>query len=111
MKKNYAYSLVKMYTQLNIDDAQTSQKKISQWIKTHGNRDQLLIAAATICQKDKLWGQASRLLQESINITPSAEGLFKLGEVLSHLGKTESSNLAFKRALKLQSNLEKDTQV
>ncbi|MDE0742450.1 MAG: heme biosynthesis HemY N-terminal domain-containing protein [Woeseiaceae bacterium] len=111
LKKNYAYSLVKMYTQLNIDDAQTNQKKITQWIKTHGHRDELLIAVATICQKEKLWGQASRFLQESINITPSAEALFKLGEVLSHLGKTESSNLAFKRALKLQSNLEKDIQV
>jgi len=108
LKKNYAYSLIKMYTQLNIDDAQTSQKNIMQWIKTHGNRDKLLIAAATICQKDKLWGQSSRYLEESINITPSTEALFKLGEVLSHLGKIESSNLAFKRALKLQTSLEEE---
>ena len=111
LNKDYDYTLVSMYSQMNIDNAEISQKNIMRWMKTHGKRDELLIAAAAICNKEKLWGQASRYLEESISISPSSEALFKLGEVLSHLEKTKAGNFAFERALKIQSNLEMNNQI
>lgn len=111
LSKSYDYTLVLIYSQMNVDNSEISQKNITRWIKTHGKRDELLIAAATVCNKEKLWGQASRYLEESISISPSSEALFKLGEVLSHLGKIEAGNSAFERALKIQSNLDVNNKI
>ena len=103
LKKSYSYKLICIYTSLNYDETKICIKKIHLWMKTFGHRAELLLAAANICIKGKLWGQSHRYLEESLAIELNPEAYMTLGVVLSKLGKNEAANEAFLKGWSLES--------
>ena len=102
MKKNYSEALIKTYLKINHSDPQKPLKKINQWIKNYGNQPELLTSAAKICKKAKLWDQAKDFIEEAINVNPTTENFFILGEILFHFGKIDSTCETYRKGLKIK---------
>ncbi len=102
MKRNYSEALIKTYLKINHSDPQKPLKKINQWIKDYGNQPELLTSAAKVCKKAKLWDQAKDFIEEAINVNPTTENLFILGEILFHFGKINSACETYRKGLKIK---------
>tara|TARA_B100000959_G_scaffold50547_1_gene52386 strand:- start:729 stop:1904 length:1176 start_codon:yes stop_codon:yes gene_type:complete len=102
MKRNYSEALIKTYLKINHSDPQKPLKKINQWIENYGNQPELLTSAAKICKKAKLWDQAKDFIEEAINVNPTTENLFILGEILFHFGKINSACETYRKGLNIK---------
>jgi len=102
MKKNYSATLIKTYIKINHNDLQKPLKKINQWLKNYGNQPELLTSAAKVCKKAKLWDQAKDFIEEAINVNPTTENFFILGEILFHFGKIDSACETYRKGLKIK---------
>jgi HemY protein len=79
--------------------ADLQMKQISTWIEKYPNNPDLLLTAAKICVKNKLWGKARSYLEHSLAIDPKPESFAELGNLLEYLGEQEQSKSCFRKGL------------
>ena len=90
--------LIQLYSRINCT-TNIQLKKISVWLDKFPENPDLLLAAAKICVKNKLWGKARNYLELSVKLDPRAESFAALGNLLEYLGEQEQSKICFRNGL------------
>lgn len=101
LKKDWRQPLVRQYGLVHGLDTAKQLKRAENWLKTHGDDPELLLATARLCLRNELWGKARSYLETVIAIRPTAEAYREYGQLLNQLGEDEAAAAAWKEGLGL----------
>ena len=101
LKRAWDADLVTEYGQLELDDAGAQMAQAETWLKSHEKDPALLLAAARLAIRAKLWGKARTYLESAIAVEPSVESYDAYGRLLEELGETSLASEAFRNGLTL----------
>ena len=103
LKRDWRSALVALYGQVEAPDASKQLKRAENWLRTHGEDAELLLAAARLCLRTELWGKARSYLETVIAIRPTPEAYQEYGRLLSHLGDSDAAADAYRDGLNMVS--------
>lgn len=98
LKKHFDAPLVRLYGQLQGGDATARLHLLEQWLKSHPQHPELLLAAARQSLQSELWGKARSYLEASLGMDERRETRRELAELMIKLGEQEQA-LALYREL------------
>lgn len=101
LKREWDPELVALYGELELDDASRQLAQTESWLKTRANDPVLLLAAAKLAIRNKLWGKARSYLEASIAMQPTVQSYDTYGRLLEQLGETSLASDAFRKGLAL----------
>ena len=101
LKKEWRGSLVKLYGMAAASDPSKQLKRAENWLRTHGEDADLLLAAARLCLKTELWGKARSYLETVIALRPTPEAYQEYGRLLNQLGDSAAAADAFRDGLNI----------
>ena len=102
--KNWRGPLVRLYGLVDGPDPSKQLKRAEGWLSKHPEDPDLLLAAARLCLKNKLWGKARSYLESVISIRPSPEVYQVYGKLLNELGEADAAAEAFREGLGMVSD-------
>ncbi|MDJ0758261.1 MAG: heme biosynthesis HemY N-terminal domain-containing protein [Woeseiaceae bacterium] len=102
--KNWRGPLVRLYGIVEGADPSKQLKKAEGWLTKHPEDPDLLLAAARLCLRNKLWGKARSYLESVIGIRPSPEVYQVYGKLLNQLGEADAAAEAFREGLGMVSD-------
>jgi HemY protein len=94
-------SLLRCYVALPSANLPEKLAAVERWQKKYGNEPDLLFAMGDLCRREKLWGKAQSLLEESIQVRPSAQAHFALAQLFESLDKSAQAQPHYKAAASL----------
>ena len=101
LRREWRPELVRLFGIVNGSDAPRQLKKAENWLKTHGDDADLLLAAARLCLRNELWGKARSYLETVISIRPTPEAYQEFGRLLNQLGEGDAAADAYRVGLSL----------
>ena len=101
LRREWRPELVRLFGIVNGSDAPRQLKKAENWLKTHGDDADLLLAAARLCLRNELWGKARSYLETVISIRPTPEAYQEFGLLLNQLGEGDAAADAYRVGLSL----------
>ena len=101
LRREWRPELVALYGIVNGSDAPRQLKKAENWLKSHGDDADLLLAAARLCLRNELWGKARSYLETVISIRPTPEAYQEFGRLLNQLGEGDAAADAYRVGLSL----------
>ncbi|MEL7447912.1 MAG: heme biosynthesis HemY N-terminal domain-containing protein [Pseudomonadota bacterium] len=101
LKRAWNADLVTEYGQLELEDTSAQLAQCETWLKARAKDPALLLAAARLAIRAKLWGKARSYLESAIEVEPSVEGYDAYGRLLEELGETSLASEAFRNGLTL----------
>ena len=97
LSKNFSPALLKIWSQLNIDNNQ-KMKTAEKWRKKNPDNAELLQLLGRICLDNKLWGKAHTYLQQSLELHASAETFKLLAKYFDAVGEHDNALEAYRQA-------------
>jgi HemY protein len=101
LRREWRPELVRLFGIVNGSDAPRQLKKAENWLKSHGDDADLLLAAARLCLRNELWGKARSYLETVISIRPTPEAYQEFGRLLNQLGEGDAAADAYRDGLSL----------
>ena len=101
LRREWRPELVRLFGIVNGSDAPRQLKKAENWLKSHGDDADLLLAAARLCLRNELWGKARSYLETVISIRPTPEAYQEFGRLLNQLGEGDAAADAYRVGLSL----------
>ena len=101
LRREWRPELVTLFGIVNGSDAPRQLKKAENWLKSHGDDADLLLAAARLCLRNELWGKARSYLETVISIRPTPEAYQEFGRLLNQLGEGDAAADAYRVGLSL----------
>ena len=101
LRREWRPQLARLFGIVDGVDAPRQLKKAENWLKTHGEDPDLLLAAARLCLRNELWGKARSYLETVISIRPTPEAFQEYGRLLNRLGEGDAAADAYRAGLSL----------
>jgi len=101
LKRQWRPALVRLFGMIDGNDPGKQLSRAEDWLKTHPDDPDLLLAAARLCLKNELWGKARSYLDTAISIRPSPEAYEEFGRLLNQLGESDAAAEAYRSGLSL----------
>jgi len=101
LRREWRPELVRLFGIVEGSDAPRQLKKAENWLRTHGDDADLLLAAARLCLRNELWGKARSYLETVISIRPTPEAYQEYGRLLNRLGEGDAAADAYRAGLGL----------
>lgn len=103
IKKTIQYQwhpgLVNLYSQLPFENLNRQLVIGGAWLKTHGDKPEILTFLGKTCVKVQLWGKAKDYFEKSLSINPSRETFLEYGNLLNKLGDYNEASEKFRQGL------------
>ncbi len=74
---------------------------VERWQQQYGKEPELLLAMGQLCRIEKLWGKAQSLLEQSVQLKPSAQAHYELGVLFETLEREADAHKQFRAAAEL----------
>lgn len=103
LKTEWRGPLVRLYGLVEGPDVTRQLRRAENWLATHGDDPDLLLAAARLCLRNELWGKARSYLETVIGLHPAPEAYQEYGRLLDQLGETDAAAGAFRDGLNMVS--------
>ncbi len=100
LQKEWHGDLLPLYGRIKTSKNQAQLTHAEQWLLTHDNDPQLLLALGRICINSQLWGKAKEYLQRAVDLGQQ-EAFPLLAEVLEQLGDNELAQEYCRKGVKL----------
>ncbi|MCF6218234.1 MAG: hypothetical protein L3J62_07420 [Gammaproteobacteria bacterium] len=100
LQKQWHGELLTLYGRIKTSKSQAQLIHAEQWLLTHKNDPQLLLALGRICINNQLWGKAKEYLQKAVDLGQQ-EAFPLLAEVLEQLGDDELAQEYCRKGVKL----------
>ncbi len=100
LQKQWHGELLPLYGRIKTTKNQLQLTHAEQWLLTHDNDPQLLLALGRICINNQLWGKAKEYLQRAVDLGQQ-EAFPLLAEVLEQLGDNELAQAYCRKGVKL----------
>ena len=101
LRKRWDPRLAGFYGRVAGPDPAAQLETVEGWLKEHGERPELLLAAGRLAVRSQLWGKARSYLEAAAHTQPGAEVLQELGALLEQLGEAGAAADCFRRGLAL----------
>lgn len=99
LKAEWRGPLVRLFGLVEGSDPSKQLKRAENWLATHGDDVDLLLAAARLCLRTELWGKARSYLETVISLRPTPEAYQEYGRLLTQLGETDAAADAYRAGL------------
>ncbi|MEL7185209.1 MAG: heme biosynthesis HemY N-terminal domain-containing protein [Pseudomonadota bacterium] len=99
IKSEWRGPLVRLYGIVEGPDASKQLKRAENWLTSHSEDPDLLLAAARLCHRNELWGKERSYLESVIALRPTPEAYQEYGALLNQLGETDAASDAFRDGL------------
>jgi len=103
LRDHWDEALIRLYGTLRMPDPAAHLKRIENWLASHREDPELLLAAGRASLHHELWGKARSYLESSIALRPSAEAYNELGQLMQRLGDSDEATGIFRKGLALTS--------
>lgn len=104
LKKQWNEELIFLYGQLPHKDVERALKVAEGFIKSHTDSANLYLTLGVLCKKLQLWGKSKDYLETSIQLKPSVNSYFELGELFRLLKNDIEASTHFEHGLELALN-------
>lgn len=104
LRREWRPRLVQLFGVVEGVDPTRQLKKAENWLKTHGDDPDLLLASARLCLRNELWGKARSYLETVLAIRPTPEAYQEYGRLLNQLGEGDAAADAYRAGLGLVSH-------
>lgn len=94
-------ALVEIYGQLTGIDPMSQLATVEQWLNQHGEKPELLVAAARACMRNQIWGKARSYLDAALRLRPSPAVYLALAQLCEQTKNPEEAGLFHRRGLEL----------
>ncbi|MBJ88884.1 MAG: hypothetical protein CMO98_03405 [Woeseia sp.] len=101
VRRSWRPPLVRLYGLVQSPNPVRQLKIAEGWLKHHSKNPDLLLTAAQLCIRNKLWGKARNYLETVIKIRPTAEAYREYGHLLNELGDGKAAADAYRQGLDL----------
>jgi len=101
LKREWRGPVVRLYGLVEGADGTKQLRKAEEWLKSHDDDADLLLAAARLCLRNELWGKARSYLETAIGIHPTPDAYREYGRLLNQLGEGEAAADAYRKGLNL----------
>jgi len=101
LKKEWNGRLAGLFGRVKGSNSVRQLKRAEGWLRDHPEDPDLLLAAARLCLRNELWGQARSYLETTIAIRPTPEAYNEYGQLLARLGEDDASARAYREGLGL----------
>lgn len=102
LKIEYQPVLVNLYSKLPFTNLNRQLVIVGAWLKTYGQRPELLLALARLCVRVQLWGKAKDYFDKCLKIGPNIEASLEYGKLLERLEEPEAAMLKYREGLAMQ---------
>jgi HemY protein len=99
LKAEWRGPLVRLFGLVEGSDPSKQLKRAENWLATHSDDVDLLLAAARLCLRNELWGKARSYLETVISLRPTPEAYHEYGRLLTQLGETDAAADAYRAGL------------
>jgi HemY protein len=99
LEQSWEPALALLFTQMSPPDAMSALASAEQWLQQHGEQPELLLAAATTCRRNKLWGKARSYLDALIERYPSPAAHLEYGRLCLDLKQEDEARKHFAAGL------------
>jgi uncharacterized protein HemY len=101
LDKQWYDSWVRLYGLIPSPDASAQLKKAEKWLSSnkHSTSATLLLTLGRLSLRNRLWGKAKLYLEQSLAISPSAEGYAELGRLHEYLGDFIMGESCYKQGM------------
>lgn len=103
LKKQWQAEAAALYGWLDIEQKR-ALKAVESWLATHGDQPELLLTAARVCMRYKLWGRARSWLTHLSTSKPSEEVWRELAALEESQGNNVQAAKAWRAAATLSGN-------
>ena len=101
LKSDWRGPLVRLFGLVEGPDASKQLKRVENWLASHGDDPDLLLAAARLCLRNELWGKARSYLETVISLRPTPEAFHVYGRLLNQLGEGDAAAEAYRSGLSM----------
>lgn len=101
LKSEWRAPLVRLFGLVEGPDPSKQLKRAENWLASHDDDPDLLLAAARLCLRNELWGKARSYLETVIALRPTPEAYQEYGRLLNQLGETDAAADAYREGLGL----------
>jgi HemY protein len=101
LKSEWRAPLVRLFGLVAGPDPTKQLKRAENWLASHDDDPDLLLAAARLCLRNELWGKARSYLETVIALRPTPEAYQEYGRLLNQLGETDAAADAYREGLGL----------
>ncbi|MCC6532205.1 MAG: heme biosynthesis protein HemY [Burkholderiales bacterium] len=99
LEREWDGELVALYAQCAEGDVLRQIERAEGWLRAHPADADLLLALATLCARQRLWGKARSYIEASLSVEESFEALIAAARLLDAMGETEEARRYERRAL------------
>ncbi len=104
LKSDWRGPLVRLFGLVEGPDPTRQLNRAEGWLGQHGDDPDLLLAAARLCLRNKLWGKARSYLETVIAFRPTPEAYQEYGRLLNQLGEGDAAADAYREGLGMVAN-------
>lgn len=101
LKKEWNGKFAALFGKVKSSNSVRQLKRAEGWLRDYPEDADLLLAAARLCLRNELWGQARSYLETTIAIRPTPEAYNEYGQLLAKLGEEEAAARAYREGLGL----------
>ena len=101
LKSDWRGPLVRLFGLVEGPDASKQLKRVENWLASHVDEPDLLLAAARLCLRNELWGKARSYLETVISLRPTPEAFHVYGRLLNQLGEGDAAAEAYRSGLSM----------
>jgi len=99
VKKAWNKDLIKLYGQLETEQAAKQFAKAESWSKTYVNQATLLLTLGRLAMRSQLWGKARSYYEASLRLETNPETFVEYGKLLEMLGEPEAAMQSYRDGL------------
>lgn len=99
LKHTYNAELVTIYSTLSFENINRQLALTGSWLKTYGDKPELLLLLGKLCVRAQLWGKAKDYFERCLSISPNPEAALEYGKLLEQLGEQEEALARYRESL------------
>lgn len=99
LKHHWQADLVNIYGTLPFSNLNRQLVIVGAWLKTYGQKPELLLVLGKLCVRVQLWGKAKDYFAKCLAMGPNAEAALEYGKLLEQLGETEAAMQIYRDGL------------
>ncbi len=98
VEREWDTSLIALYASSDGSDAQARIGRAENWLRTHPDDADLLLALGRLCRMQQLWGKAQSYLEAALAVKPARVVHVELALLHEHLDRTDDARSHFRAA-------------
>lgn len=101
LKRGWYPALATQFGDLKAEDGTSQLAAVEEWIKQHGEQNELLLLAGRLCLRSQLWGRARSYFETLLEKAPSPAVWQELGKLYEKTGEAGKASNAYQKGLSL----------